>query len=388
MWPQFLAYASTIGVPVASVYYLKRRPDLAGTLSGTAIAISVVMGFVASLVGYFIIPHSLHTYPPAVIHFAQHAVFVAPLALLGVTLFNQAQSAGSFKHYNIFRFAPPLSILLVLWLEKLSGVLNSSHAALAYLLAGTPIMIYNLAWISKRFAPTLKGSLVSARLLLGYGVRAWGADLLGMVANQVDRLLVVGMLGPESMGLYVVAQSAAGVINAIPGAVVSVTLPKAAGKSADDIVALTGRSARLTLLIMLLVSLPLLTVGGFLLKLVYGGKFLMASVVLRFLVVETILDGLTAVLSQAFLAAGYPGTVTILQGLGVLSAVPLLYWLIPLWGLKGAGCALMLATGVRFTFILLNFPLRLKVPPPHLVIGKEEIMALIRSRQLAPPIDT
>jgi O-antigen/teichoic acid export membrane protein len=339
----------------------------------------------AALVGFFIIPYSLHTYPPDVIRFARIWVVVTPLALCAVTIMSQVQAADAFTNLNLFRVLSPLSVLAVLLAEKFTGRLTANNAALAYLLAGTPATIWIAIWAWKYFRPRFRSIVFACKLLLGYGVRAWGVDLLGTIANQVDRILVVGMLNPESMGLYVVAQSAAGVLAVLPNAVVPVSLPRSSGKSKEEITSLTGRAARMTLLVMLLASLPLFFFGGFLLKLVYGAKFVAAALVLPFLIVEAIFDGLTSVLSQAFLASGFPGTVTLLQGCGLITSIPLLYWLIPIFGVRGAGGALMLATMLRFLFIYLNFPFRLGVKPPNIIIKMHEVVTLWqRIRTVAP----
>lgn len=378
MWPQFLAYGMTIGVPVATVYWLKRRPELSRDLSGTALLLSAFFGIMAAALGAIIIPFSLHTYPPETIHFARVWVVVTPLALAAVTIMSQAQAAGAFTQLNVFRVLSPLSVLAVLVVEKLTGHLSANNAALSYLLAATPATLWIAIWAWKHYRPSLNSVVSSSRLLLSYGVRAWGVDLLGTIANQVDRILVVGMLNPESMGLYVVAQSAAGVLSVLPNAVVPVSLPRSSGRSKEEIISLTGRAARMTLLVMIVASLPLFFFGGFLLKLVYGGKFVAAAIVLPFLVVEAIFDGLTSVLSQAFLASGFPGTVTLLQGTGLATSIPLLYWLIPIFGVRGAGCALMMATMLRFLFIFLNFPFKLGVKPPNIIIQRDEIVTLWR----------
>jgi O-antigen/teichoic acid export membrane protein len=386
MWPQFLAYAMTVGVPVATVYWLKRRPEMGNELSAAALLLSVIFGFLAALIGAVIIPYSLHTYPPETIQFARVWVIVTPLALGAVTIMSQVQAADAFTKLNIFRVVSPLSVLAVLLVEKLSGRLTANNAALAYLLAGTPVTIWITVWTWKHFRPNFRAMMPSIKLLLGYGIRAWGVDLLGTIANQVDRILVVGMLNPESMGLYVVAQSAAGVLAVLPNAVVPVSLPRSSGRSKEEITSITGRAARMTLLIMVLASMPLLFFGGFLLKLVYGAKFVAAAMVLPFLVVEGIFDGLTSVLAQAFLASGFPGTVTVLQGSGLIASIPLLYWLIPLFGVRGAGCALMLATMLRFLFIFLNFPFKLGVRPPNMIIQRHEVVTLWRRIRPASPV--
>jgi O-antigen/teichoic acid export membrane protein len=386
MWPQFLAYALTLGIPVSSIYWLKKRPELSSSLAGASLVLSVVLGILAALVGIVVIPYSLHVYPPETIRFAQIWVVVTPLALVAVTITSQVRSAGSFKHFNLFRFLSPLSVLGVLLVEKVTGHLNAHNAALSYLLAGTPATIWITFWVWKQFTPTLKDLFLSSKLLLGYGVRAWGADLLSTVASQIDRVLVVGMLDPRAMGLYVVAQSAAGVLGVLPSAVAPVTLPRSSGGSNAEILELTGRAVRVTLFVMIAAAIPLLVFGRVLLQLVYGSGFKAAALVLPFLIVEAILDGLTSVLSQAFLAAGFPGTVTILQGCGLVTSIPLLYLLIPRYGLMGAGCALMLATTARFIFILLNFPLKMKSVPPSIFIKREELTVLVRRFRSTSPL--
>jgi O-antigen/teichoic acid export membrane protein len=379
MWPQFLAYGMTMGIPIASVYWLKRRRDISSELAGAGLLLSTAFGLLAALIGAIILPYSLHTYPVAAIHLARLWILVTPLELLAVTLIAQAQAADAFSRYNVFRFLSPFSVLIVLAIEKALGRLTYSSAALAYLLGCTPATIWTARWAWRYFRPTLRSPVAASRLLLSYGVRAWGADLLGTVATQVDRVLVVGLLNPEMMGLYVIAQSAAGVIAFIPTAVAPITMPRSTNLSTDDTVALTGRAARATLCLMLLASLPLLFFGNFLLRLVYGHGFAGAAVILPFLVIEAIAGGLTSVLSQAFLAAGFPGTVSMLQGCGVLTSIPLMFWLIPRLGLKGAGCALMLSTLCRLLFVLLNFPYKLKSRPPRLIMGYAEFMGLFTS---------
>lgn len=376
MWPQFLAYAMTMGIPIASVYWLKRRPDLSGELAGSGLFLSVVFGILGSLVGALVIPYSLHSYPAAAIRLALLWTLVTPLELLAVTWIAQVQAADSFASYNAFRFLSPLTVLIVLAIERATGHLSYSAAAFAYLLGGTPAMVWIACWAWRFFRPTFQSLTVSSRMLLGYGVRAWGVDLLGTVASQVDRVLVVGLLKPELMGLYVIAQSAAGVIAFIPTAVTPITMPRSTNLQTDDIVLLTGRAARATLWLMLLAALPLLLFGSFLLKLVYGSSFAVAVAVLPFLVIEAVANGLTSVLSQAFLASGYPGTVSLLQGCGLLTSIPLMLWMIPRFGLPGAGCALMLSTFCRLALVLANFRYKLNEAPPALLMRRAEFLDL------------
>jgi O-antigen/teichoic acid export membrane protein len=378
MWPQFLSYAMSLGIPAASVYRVRSDPENASGYAAAASISSVVMGLVAVLIGLIVIPYSLHTYSPGVVHFSRLVVWLAPLSLLGVTLSTLAQAAGAFRRSNIYRVAQPFSIVVVLLVVWKTAGLSAYSAALTYLLAGVPITIWNFIWVYRHFHPRLDGAMRSIRKLSSFGVRVWGADLLGTVSNQVDRVLIVSMLEPRLMGLYVVSQSVAGLLNVLPAAVCTILTPKVTGRPVAEIVLRTGSAVRLTMVGLTLGALPLFFGGGMLLKLVYGNKFDGAAAILRILLGEAILDGMTAVCSQAFLAAGVPGTVAFLQGAGLITAVPLMYWMIPRWGLQGAAYALLTSTAIRFLFVASNFPMRFKMRPPSLLPRMSDLEFLRR----------
>ena len=128
----------------------------------------------------------------------------------------------------------------------------------------------------------------------------------------------------------------------------------------------------MTIVIMFVLGLPLFIFGDLALHLVYGDKFIGAAPVIRILLLEGILDGTTAVLTQAFLAAGVPGTVTLLQLCGLMSAVPLLGLLAPRWGVSGAAFAMLISTALRLSSVLFVFHLRLKIQPPNLLFQRKD----------------
>ncbi len=204
-----------------------------------------------------------------------------------------------------------------------------------------------------------------------------GADLLGIVATQVDQVLVVGLLSPELMGLYVIAQSAAGALAFIPTAVVPITMPRSTNLAPGDTVALTGRAARATLCLMLLASLPLVFGGEFLLRLVAGHGFTDAAAILPSLSSRPSRAALPPVLSQAFLAAGFPGTVSMLQGCGVLTSIPLMYWLIPRFRTEGCGLRAYAFNSLPPAVRALELSTQTQIASPELIIRRAEFAGLL-----------
>ena len=176
-------------------------------------------------------------------HQAQLGVLTAPwLCLVLPSQYKRSRLAQLDS--TTFSGRYPLLIVLVLCCEVKFHFLNPFNAALAYLLAGVPITAWNFLWVWRHFKPSLGRSFAPVQTLFSYALRLWGSDLLGTVANQVDRVLVVSILSPSSVGLYVVAQSAVGLLNVVPSAFLPVLLPKASDRTTAEIVELVGRAAR------------------------------------------------------------------------------------------------------------------------------------------------
>ena len=67
LWPQFLAYTLTLGLPRALLYNLKCHPDEESDLLSAALVLSTALSIVAILVGVIFIPHWLAQYSPEAI---------------------------------------------------------------------------------------------------------------------------------------------------------------------------------------------------------------------------------------------------------------------------------------------------------------------------------
>ncbi len=368
LWPQFLAYTITLGLPKSLLYNLKKHPEEKSELFAAALLMGTGLGMVATLVGIMFMPQWLSQYSPEVIRYAQWFMVTAPLALLGVTFMAAFESQEEFTIANQVRYLGPIGTLTTLVVLILTRAVTPFNVALAYALPSVPIQIWMLTRLWNRFRPRWRGLGESLKWLTSYGLRSYGIDLLGALSGQIGSVLVVGLLTATSMGLYTVALSLSRMLNMFEDAIVTVLLPKAAARPIEEVVALTGRAVRISTFLTLLCIIPLMLLCPVLLSLLYGSEFMGAVPVFRILLIEIMLNGMTWVLAQAFMASGQPGTVTLLQGVGLGLTVPLMLVLIPKYQLVGAGLSLLGSTLARFVFILVSFPLVLKISPPRLLI--------------------
>lgn len=387
IWSVFLASATTLGLPSSLIYYLRHQPKLRAQLITQSFAMSLALGIVTGALGAWFMPLWLHQYPPAVIRSAQWFLLATPLCSL--TLAGRAilEASDEFGTSNALQTLTPFITLLGLGALLLAHRLTPCTAGIAYIGAYIPAFWLMLMSIGRSEFWSWKDGPSICKLLLSYGARSYGIDLLGTLALQVDQVLVVSLLSPSVMGCYVVVLSLSRMLNLFQNSVVMVLFPKAAGQPPDKVLELTEVSARLSTLMTALCGLCVCVIGPLLLRLLYGREYIGAIGALRVLVVEVTISGLVFVLAQAFMALARPGIVTVLQGIGLGLSIPLMLWLIPKWGVIGVAVSLLVSTIARFIFIYLGFRVFLHIPTPNLMPRLSDLHSLVglfRKREEEP----
>jgi O-antigen/teichoic acid export membrane protein len=377
LWPHVLPLALTFGLPSALLYNLKRDPKGASRLFSGALLMGTFLGGLATALGVLLIPELLTGYSAEVVSFAQLLMFLAPLMMLTQVLSSMLQARGEFGLYNAVRYLNPLLTLLTLGLLALTYHLTPFNSALAYVWPTLPIALWALIRLWRIYRPTWRGLGWAIKDLTPYGVRSYGVEFLGNLSPHLDRVLVVGLVTPAAMGLYVVAQSVALMLNVFVSAAAMVLFPKASGRSLQEVMYLTERAASGSLAVTVLAAIGLALFGPWVLGLLYGQEFLDAVPIFRLLLFAAVLNGTDQVLAQAFMASDRPGMVTLLQSAGIVLSVPLLLVLVPRYGLEGAGLALLISATVRFLLVLVSFPLVLKVHLPRLWLTSTDLALII-----------
>jgi len=379
LWPVLLANAMTLGLPSALTYHTRRAQHRRSDLIGTALFIGLLVNILSSVVAAIFLPRILHLYSPDVILYARWFLLSAPVGIFLQIARAAFESHGDFAVSTKSQWLVPALTLSGLLALLALHRLNPYTAAFAYVLNSLPVVVWITVKLWREFRPSFARSVATSSVLLSYGIRSYGIDLCGTLALYVDQALVVGLLHAEAMGTYVVALSLSRLLNVLQTSVVMVLFPKTVGLNVKDIVSLTGMAARVSTILTGALGIGVFLCGPFVLRFMYGREYVSASAVLRVLVVEVILAGLTMVLAQAAMALGRPGIVAILQSIGLALTVPLMMFFIPRWGLLGAGWALLISTSCRLVFICLSFPRFLGCACPRLLISPADFQMLIKT---------
>jgi O-antigen/teichoic acid export membrane protein len=377
LWPVFLANTLTLGFPSALTFQMKSSPKRSSELLGAAFLLAILTSAMAIVLGLLFMHSWIPQYSSKTILYSQMLLMASPLT----SLLNVGRGAllarGDFAAVNGLLACSPTLTLLLLIVLLLSHSLTPYSAAVAY----APVGILPVGWMMWRlwqlFRPSLRSFRSSAQLLFSYGARSYGIDLCGTMALYVDQVLVVRFLMPDMMGIYVVALSLSRMLNVFHTSVVMVLFPRAVRQSPKIVREMTGRAMRMSTVLTASTGVCIAVLGAPLLSLLYGHEYRDAAPVLRILVAEVVLAGATLVLGQAFMALERPGIVTAFQVTGLLLVVPLMLILVPRYGIVGAGVALLLSTASRFLFVLVSFPLFLKIRIPHLFPGREDLLYMV-----------
>ena len=242
-------------------------------------------------------------------------------------------------------FALPTALLTRSFLQgrrttaDLANLVVSS--VIAILLAKQGYGAWSLAW--GRLAGNMVSGLVivalaprrprpgfrveTARNLLAYGLPLTGSSLLVFAMLNVDTVIVGRLLGPVSLGFYVLAFNLSSwPVNMFSFAVRRVSLAGFA-RIADDRARLRAAYLR-SLALLLAVSLPvcvlLATLSLPTIRFVYGDKWAEASVPLHWLALLGVVRVATELTYDLILAIGRPRAVFRLQLLWVIALIPAL----------------------------------------------------------------
>jgi O-antigen/teichoic acid export membrane protein len=376
MWPNLLCFVFTLGIPFALRYHARKHQEDQDSLASAALVLSVVLGFVAMLVGAALMPFMMRQYGPADIGLAQGLMVFVPLGMVTLILTSMLEVRFDFTFSNFTRYAPPFVTFAALVTLASLGALTPFSATLAYLIPPCFTSIGMAVYLFGKFSFTLVGFKHSVRRLFGYGIRIYGSDVLSTFGQQIDQFLVVGLLAAADLGVYTIALQASRVLNIFQTSLGTVLLPKMAGLPTHRIVAMVTRVARLTTALTALSGVALIVVMPFLLPGLYGHDFHKAIFISQILVVESVLASATAVLIQTFTATNRPGMATLLQMAGLGLALPLMLVLIPRLGLAGAAVSLLISTTARLAIAVSCYPLLLKVPAPGLIVTAADLRYL------------
>jgi len=378
LWPQLLGYAFALALPSAVLYHAKKNPQRRRGISAMGIALSTVAGILAVLTGEGLLPLLLLHAGPDVLRWARWMMVFAFPATVSTVLVALLQLQEQFRLYNRLRYLPLVATLAALLLLAMGRALTPLTAALAYLLPGVFVFVWAAVWVARNIRPERTDARRSLGPLMWYAARAYGGEAATTLMAQLDKVFLVNLLGAASFGVYVVVFNLSRVITTLSSAISPVLLPKSAGRSARDVMAMTARVLGVSTPLLLVPALAFILTGGWLLRWLYGAEFTTGQWALNGLIIEAVVASVTNVITQPYLALNRPGVVTVIQGTSLPVLATALGLLVPRWGINGATVGLLLSTVYRAAATYVAYRLMLRVPAPRLWPDLQQSRELVR----------
>ncbi len=377
MWPGFFSAMLTLGLPSSLTFNLRRHPDRTSETLGGALVLTLLIGTVTAILGFFFVPLWLTQYSHATVIHARWMLLASPLPMLLYYGRQTLEAKGNFFASNLSVWAVPFLTLVWLLVLMALGHITPVSGGVAYLFTSVPLAAILLVQVYAKYGIRFRNIGASLRRLLHFGLRAWGIDLLTALAVS-ESVLVVHFLPPAAMGTYVVAASLARILSVFQTSAVIVLYPRIAARDTADVIALTGFTLRITTLCAAAGAIAVGALGPVLLSSFYGSSYADASsiVIFRVLLGEVVLSGVTQVLAQAYLALERPGAVAVIQAVGVGIGWLVMPGLIQEFGAVGAPLGLVLSSVIRFAITFLMFPYILKTSAPRILPRREDLKVL------------
>lgn len=358
IWLMIPSLLATAGLQSAIVYEGRLNDGARrGAVTVGALGLATVAFLPMALACLPIARWLLHSYGPVVVETACWALVLSLVNVWVVVARQSLLAARDFGTYNLFTISFTGFYLILLILAGASGYLTPQSAIWCQL-GGTALMLGmwlpRLASLQRRGAAALLPSLDVLGTLARYALRAAPADMLGAVAGQLDRLILVGLIAPSELGLYAASASFARVLSILQATIGSVMLADLSGRPREEIALFARRSFHLLLWTLVACCCSLLFVDKYLLHLAYGPAFTDAVPVFRVLLVEASFACLCSVLAQVFLASGRPATTSTSQAAAFSCSTAGMFVLAPTYGALGAAAALLGGSVVRLVLLLVG----------------------------------
>jgi O-antigen/teichoic acid export membrane protein len=355
--PMTLSNFVKLGIPQASVYYMRRKGASASAVASNSLWFAFTTGTALAVVCWvfrdWLLVKVLQSCPASLV---APTLALIPFALLQFYLLGVAQAQERFHEYNIRQIVPNL-----LSLAGMFVVLVVLHMGLVgAVLTQAAIVVFMSLWLTVRVhreAPLharVDGDLL--RGMLGFGSKSYVQTLAATLHLRIDQYLIAYLLkSPGEVAYYAIGVNLVSLLLKIPDATGTVLFPRLAASEQSDAHAATVRVCRNTLFLTALGVVVLAVAGPLGIPILYGHKFDRAIRPMLILLPGALMMALYQILTRSFTSHAK-------QEINIAAAVTALCLnvglnlvLIPRFGIEGAALANGISYGTAAMILLVVF---------------------------------
>jgi O-antigen/teichoic acid export membrane protein len=351
LFPLILVMTGTLGLPLATTYYLAQRAN--GRQILRAVRRSTIMQAVSLTVLYAAIVWFVFSDSPTEVRLAAAYTLLGIPALI-VWFWGQGilQGQRRFRSFNLLRLSQPGLYAAALVVVFIAGGADIVTAAIIWVATSLIGGVWTLA-VALRGLPDEGTSPPALGEMYRFGLKGMVGWVSPLETLQLDQVVVGLALSPTALGLYVVAAAFTNLTRLfIPQSLGMVAYPHIASAGDPERACRTiWRFFFATLIVSCLIVAVLEGVIGWVVPFLFGDAFSGSVPLARVLLIGSVFLGLRRVLTDGTRGAGRPGLGTIAEACTAALAVPAL--VVGLHhGVEGVAWALTIAYGLGLAIMV------------------------------------
>jgi O-antigen/teichoic acid export membrane protein len=377
LWPSIIDSIGILGIDWVLGREVAAAPEKEPDLARHAVLLGLLLGGLAVLAGYFLIPFLLPKDKDHLIWLSRLYLLFIPFSFIGTNLLALESGRMRWHYYNWMRLTyvlPYALIILGFWAIHYRHV----EGFVLALLLSTIITAFIRVSLRRREIALGRVQPGDTRRIVVAGLPFFLATVSYLVGQQLDRTLAVSLLSVDNVGYYAAALTFASIhlsLGSALGIASFVALANEPDKGRQG--AFLAQMFRQSTLLYLVAGSGVALLAPLLIVPLFGPGFAPAVQPAIILALATSVTSLGNILNEGLRGRGinYPGIAGYLFGGCILA---LMAWiLIPHFGLVGIAGAAMLGASSRFLVLLVAVVLLFNIAPGQLWgFNREELKAI------------
>lgn len=338
LWPGILASIAWLGANYSFAVRAARTPDEVPALARAGAALTIVSSGVFVLLGWFLLPYLLPAGRPDILQLSRWYLIFIPVNVLLAYLQALDQGAGRLRPFNTTRHFLSLTylvVVLVWWFLGIQQVEWFMGALLGANLLTLLLRMHLTGWRS--IIPDFNRRRL--RGVLREGAPFLASSAVYLAKENIERLVLLFLLGSQQLGLYVVAATASGLHTTVARSVNMLILARSGSLAAEHAAADNARIFRVMLLVSFFLSVAMLGVLPWLIPLAFGSEFRDSVWPALLLILAQLFATQGAILDEGLRAQSRPGVGLLASVVSVLLFLVLGMMAAPRFGLVGVAAA-------------------------------------------------
>lgn len=355
-----LTLVSNLGTPESSIFFIGKKIYNKVVVLRNLMLFSTVMGLIViflNTVLYYLNLNILFNNSSSEIFWWSMLVII-PLAI-NTQIRHFLLANKRVIAYNVLNAFEAIALLIMILILLLTDNINVLNIVLAFVIATFSNFGLHLFYVRKELRETIEGKLYQFAIIkkiLWNGFAYFFTGMGGFWSSRLNILLIEIYATVSTVGLYTVALAFPNLIANIPNQIGLILYPYVSGETDEKFnYAFTSLIVKLSLIVTLLISVPLLIFGNEIILFIYGDEFTGLQIALNYLLFAMILEGTGNLVFNHFAGLGKPiyGTYQFVISISVSLLFGLI--LIPEYGLMGAAISKLIAATGSVIFIVFKF---------------------------------